>query len=66
MRLRNPTKLGDDSESWLRHDVRVSECVAKTWRYFVSLMRWMVLPFAWPLPLALGSVGFLWCSEAGG
>jgi hypothetical protein len=39
MRLRNPLKLGDDSASWLRHDVRCSECVAKTWRYFVSLVR---------------------------
>jgi hypothetical protein len=61
MRLRNPTKLGDDSESWLRHDFRVSECVAKTWRYFVSLMRCVVLPLPLPLPLplALGSLGFL-------
>jgi hypothetical protein len=39
MRLRNPLKLGDDSASWLRHDVRCRECVAKTWRYFVSLIR---------------------------
>lgn len=33
MRLRNPRKLGDTLESWLRQDGRTRECVASTWRY---------------------------------
>jgi hypothetical protein len=57
MRLRKPTKLGESSESWSRQEVRASECVAKTWRYFVSLLRLLVL--AVPLLLAFGSPGFL-------
>lgn len=43
MRFLKPTKLGCFSASWLRHEVRVTEWVAKTWRYFVSRMRWTVL-----------------------
>lgn len=35
MRLRKPTKLGV-SAPWVRFDMRDCECVAKTWRYFVS------------------------------
>lgn len=62
MRLRKPTKLGDVSESVLRHEVRWSECVAKTWRYFVSLVRWTgLLPLV--LPFDVGSDGFRRCSE---
>ena len=61
MRFLKPTKLGVSSDSWLRQVVRVSECVAKTWRYLLSLLRvrlWAVplvgfesLPFWWrPFP----------------
>jgi hypothetical protein len=64
IRLRKPTKLGDLSESWLRHDVRWSECVAKTWRYFVSRMRWVVVPLVLCLvPLVSGSLGCRRCRE---
>jgi hypothetical protein len=51
MRFRKPTKLGADSEPWLRHEVRDDACVAKTWRYLVSRMRFVVL-------LAFCSVNF--------
>lgn len=43
MRFLKPTKLGVLSASWLRHEVRVRECVAKTWRYFVSRASLVVL-----------------------
>jgi hypothetical protein len=48
MRFLKPTKLGVSPEPGLRHDSRGSECVAKTWRYFVS--RWRRVA---PLPLPL-------------
>jgi hypothetical protein len=67
MRLRKPTKLGELSEPWLRHEVRWSECVAKTWRYFVSRMRCVVLPLALPLlPFVLDSLGWRRCSAESG
>lgn len=48
MRFRKPTKLGCSSASWLRHEVRANEWVAKTWRYFVSRVRWTdVFTFCW-------------------
>lgn len=31
-----PRKLGAASESWLKHDVRVFECTAATWRYLTG------------------------------
>jgi len=34
MRFLNPIKLGAASESWLRHEGRVCEWTAATWRYF--------------------------------
>lgn len=34
MRFRKPIKLGVASESWLKHDGRLLECTAATWRYF--------------------------------
>jgi hypothetical protein len=43
IRFLKPTKLGADSEPWLRHDVRDDACVAKTWRYLRSRMRFVVL-----------------------
>lgn len=43
MRFLKPTKLGLLSASWLRHEVRVRACVAKTWRYFVSRASLVVL-----------------------
>jgi hypothetical protein len=43
IRFRNPTKLGLFSASWLRHELRSSECVAKTCRYLVSRIRWTVV-----------------------
>lgn len=33
MRFRKPRKLGECSESWLRHDVRNFACTAATCRY---------------------------------
>jgi hypothetical protein len=51
MRFLKPTKLGFVAASWLKHDGRVEACVAKTWRYFVSRMRLVVL-------LAFCSVAF--------
>jgi hypothetical protein len=58
--LRNPFQLGELSESELRHEVRCSEWVAKTWRYFVSRGG---LPVCWtalvPLePLVVGWLGW--------
>lgn len=34
MRFRNPIKLGVASESWLKHEGRLLEWTAATWRYF--------------------------------
>ena len=57
MRFLKPTKLGAVSASWLRHEVRDNECVAKTWRYLASRMRWIGL-------LAGGSWAWLRAMEA--
>jgi hypothetical protein len=63
MRFRKPTKLGVVSESWLRQDSLCWACVAKTWRYFVSRVRFVV-------PLALGTLVTLdflrWRSDSRG
>ena len=53
MRFRNPTKLGDSCASWLRQEVRCSECVAKKCRYLVSRMRAGVLLTACSVVLPL-------------
>lgn len=50
MRLRKPSKVGDGSAPWLRHDVRVNEWVAKTCRYLVSRVGFdlvVVALFSW-------------------
>jgi hypothetical protein len=52
IRLRNPVKLGDVSESELRQETCCSEWVAKTWRYFASRVRERV---CWVVPLAVDS-----------
>lgn len=36
MRFRKPRKLGDTSESWLRHEVLALECTAATCRYLLD------------------------------
>jgi hypothetical protein len=62
--LRNPLKLGELSESELRHEVRRSEWVAKTWRYFVSrggLRVFWIVPLVVPLVVPLG-LGWLACA----
>lgn len=57
MRFLKPTKLVVSVDSWLRQVIRDSECVAKTWRYLLSLLRVrlcvepLVCFEAFPLPL---------------
>lgn len=57
MRFLKPTKLVVSVDSWLRQVIRDSACVAKTWRYLLSLLRvrLCVEPLVWfevfPLPL---------------
>ena len=57
MRFLKPTKLVVSVDSWLRQVIRDSECVAKTWRYLLSLLRVrlcvepLVCLEALPLPL---------------
>lgn len=36
MRFLKPRKLGDTSESWLRHEVLALECTAATCRYLLD------------------------------
>jgi hypothetical protein len=70
MRFLKPTKLGESSESSLRHELRWIEWVAKTWRYFVSFLRLvepLLLLLLLSLPLASGALFFLrWRADFGG
>ena len=61
MRFLKPTKLVVSVDSWLRQVIRDSACVAKTWRYLLSLLRvrlcveplvcFEALPLLFALPL---------------